>query len=233
MPKSEEIEINKLIPNPLNVKNHSKEQINDLAIQIQQEPGFTNPIIIDEDYMIWVGHARLEAVKSLGWDKVPCITVHNMSEQEKYRYMIKDNQVNEFPWIKENLQIVFDKIDPILFEPFQMTFDNYGLEMKGSIREESQDIPEKKPEPISKLGDTYQLGNHLIMCGDSTTDFEKIIKDDKIALGITDPPFNIAYKEIRSQKRDIKNDNMSAEQFEEFLMKALSPLPKTVYVYFN
>ena len=89
--KIEDIEISKLKTNPVNVKTHPKEQINDLAIEIQQEPGFTNPLIIDEDYVIWVGHGRLEAVKSLGWDKVPCIMVHNMSEAEKYRYMIKDN----------------------------------------------------------------------------------------------------------------------------------------------
>jgi ParB-like chromosome segregation protein Spo0J len=86
MAEIQEIEVAKLIPNPLNVKKHPKEQINDLAIQIQQEPGFTNPIIIDEDFMIWVGHGRLEAVKSLGWDKVPCITIHNMLEAEKVSY---------------------------------------------------------------------------------------------------------------------------------------------------
>ncbi len=123
MPKIEDIEISKLIPNPLNVKKHPKEQIHDLALQIQQEPGFTNPLVIDEDYMIWVGHGRLEAVKSLGWEKIPCIMVHDMSEGEKYRYMIKDNQVNESPWEFENFKVVMEKIDPILFEPFQMEFD--------------------------------------------------------------------------------------------------------------
>jgi len=187
-PKSEDIEISKLIPNPLNVKKHPKEQINDLALQIQQEPGFTNPIVIDEDYMIWVGHGRLEAVKLLGWDKIPCIMVHNMTEQEKYRYMIKDNQVNESPWIKENLQIAYDKVDPILFEPFQMNIEDIGIKLP--IIEETEDIPELPAEPKSKLGDIYQLGKHRVMCGDSTKDLDKLL-DKQIDLLLTDPPYGI------------------------------------------
>src|SRR6056300_1043039 len=183
-PKVEEIEISKLIPNPLNVKKHPKEQINDLALQIQQEPGFTNPLIIDEDYMIWVGHGRLEAVKSLNWDKVPCIMVHNMSEAEKYRYMIKDNQVNESPWIKENLQIAYDKVDPILFEPFEMDIQDIGVKLP--IQEETEEIPEPPAEPKTKLGDVYQLGNHTLICGSSIN--MELPKADMI---FTDPPYGI------------------------------------------
>lgn len=188
MPSIEDIEISKLIPNPLNVKKHPKEQINDLALQIQQEPGFTNPLVIDEDYMIWVGHGRLEAVKSLGWDKIPCIMVHNMSEGEKYRYMIKDNQVNESPWDKEKLQIAYDKVDPILFEPFEMDIQDIGVKLP--ITEETEDIPEPPAEPKSKLGDVYQLGKHRIMCGDSTKDLDKLL-DKEIDLLLTDPPYGM------------------------------------------
>ncbi len=190
MPKIEDIEISKLIPNPLNVKKHPKEQIHDLALQIQQEPGFTNPLVIDEDYMIWVGHGRLEAVKSLGWEKIPCIMVHDMSEGEKYRYMIKDNQVNESPWIKENLQIAFDKIDPILFEPFEMQMEDIGVKLP--IIEETEDIPEPPAEPKAKLGDVYQLGKHRIMCGDSTKDLDKLLLGKEIDLLFTDPPYGIS-----------------------------------------
>jgi DNA modification methylase len=191
MAEIQEIEVAKLIPNPLNVKNHPKEQINDLAIQIQQEPGFTNPIIIDEDFMIWVGHGRLEAVKSLGWSTVPCITIHNMSEAEKYRYMIKDNQVNESPWDKEQLQIVYEKIDPVLFEPFQMNIQDIGVKLP--IEEESDPIPEPPIEPKAKLGDVYQLGNHRVMCGDSTKYIETLLNGKTVDQLLTDPPYGVDY----------------------------------------
>ena len=200
MPKIEDIEISKLIPNPLNVKKHPKEQIHDLALQIQQEPGFTNPLVIDEDYMIWVGHGRLEAVKSLGWEKIPCIMVHDMSEGEKYRYMIKDNQVNESPWIKENLQIAYDKIDPILFEPFQMDIQDIGVKLP--ITEETEDIPEPPVTPKSKLGDVYQLGRHTLICGDNLD----VEIPPKIDLILTDPPYNIGFNYNGIDDKKSNND---------------------------
>ena len=198
--KIEEIEISKLIPNPLNVKKHPKEQINDLAIQIQQEPGFTNPLIIDEDYMIWVGHGRLEAVKKLEWEKIPCIMVHDMSEAEKYRYMIKDNQVNESPWEKENLQLAYDKVDPILFEPFQMDVQDIGVKLP--IEEESEPVPEPPTEAKAKLGDIYQLGRHTLVCGDNLD----IPIPENIKLILTDPPYNIGFKYNEHQDKQTNNE---------------------------
>ena len=235
MPKIEDIEISKLIPNPLNVKKHPKEQIHDLALQIQQEPGFTNPLVIDEDYMIWVGHGRLEAVKSLGWEKIPCIMVHDMSEGEKYRYMIKDNQVNESPWDKENLQIAFDKVDPILFEPFEMDIQDIGVKLP--ITEETEDTPEPPAEPKSKLGDVYQLGKHRVMCGDSTKDLETLLQGKTVDLLLTDPPYGVDYgnkneflnkidKGNRIQK-EIKNDNI--EDYRTFFGNFLKVIPFSDY----
>ena len=205
--KIEEIEISKLIPNPLNVKKHPKEQINDLAIQIQQEPGFTNPLIIDEDYMIWVGHGRLEAVKSLGWDKIPCIMVHNMSEGEKYRYMIKDNQVNESPWIKENLQIAFDKVDPILFEPFEMDVQDIGVKLP--IEEESEPVPEPPTEAKAKSGDIYKLGRHTLVCGSSLD-----VELPKAEMVFTDPPYGLGGYAGRSGNfKPIEGDDQDPKPF--------------------
>ncbi len=112
-----------------------------------------------------------------------------MSEGEKYRYMIKDNQVNESPWDKEKLQIAFDKIDPILFEPFEMQMEDIGVKLP--IEEETEDTPEPPAEPKSKLGDVYQLGKHRIMCGDSTKDMDKLLDNKEIDLLLTDPPYGI------------------------------------------
>ena len=227
--KIEEIEISKLKTNPVNVKTHPKEQINDLAIQIQQEPGFTNPLIIDEDYVIWVGHGRLEAVKSLGWDKVPCIMVHNMSEAEKYRYMIKDNQVNESPWEKENLQIAYDKVDPILFEPFKMDIQDIGIKLP--VEEESEPIPEPPEEPKAKLGDIYELGNHRVMCGDSEHDIEKLMNGRKAQMMWADPPYGVAYEQgkftgtdVKKKFKPIKNDEKQGEVLRDWITRIFTKI---------
>ena len=231
MPKIEDIEISKLIPNPLNVKKHPKEQIHDLALQIQQEPGFTNPLVIDEDYMIWVGHGRLEAVKSLGWEKIPCIMVHDMSEGEKYRYMIKDNQVNESPWDKENLQIAFDKVDPILFEPFKMDIQDIGVKLP--ITEETEDIPEPPAEPKSKLGDVYQLGKHRVMCGDSATDIPRLMMDKEAQMLWADPPYGVKYEQgkftgipVKKRFAKIENDEKQGDELHLWIQGIFTQLKK-------
>lgn len=233
MPIVEEIEISKLIPNPINVKKHPKEQINDLAIQIQQEAGFTNPLVIDENYTIWTGHGRLEAVKSLGWEKVPCIVVHNMTEAEKYRYMIKDNQINESPWDKENLQIAYDKVDPILFEPFKMDIQDIGVKLP--IVEEIGEIPEPPTEPKAKLGDVYQLGNHRVMCGDSMNDINLLMGSKSADLLWADPPYGVAYEQgkysgavVKKQFKKIENDEKQGEVLREWITKLFSNLSQYI-----
>lgn len=137
----------------------------------------------------------------------------------EFKAIFEDNKLDNFADFLaepiEDFQIILEKNFDIHFE------------------KEEEEIPEPPKKPKSKLGEVYQLGNHRIMCGDSTKDSKTLLNGIEISLGFTDPPFNIDYQEIRSQKRNIKNDKMKPEEFNKFLLDALSPLPKTNYVCCN
>lgn len=100
-----------------------------------------------------------------------------------------------------------------------------GLEDPEEAQEDEFDIDELPEEPKAKLGDIYQLGNHRLMCGDSTSidDVEKLMNGNKADMVFTDPPYNADYssrvdKSRRKPWGGILNDNMTHEAFEEFLL---------------
>jgi site-specific DNA-methyltransferase (adenine-specific) len=194
------------------------------------EFGFQQPLVLDKDYGIIVGHTRLKAAKRLGLETVPCVIADNLSDEQVKAYRLADNKVGELAtWdellLNEELEGIFD-IDMSDFgfdlelemddEPAEVTEDDYEAE-----------VPE---EPKAKMGDIYQLGRHRLMCGDSTsiTDVEKLMNGEKADMVFTDPPYNIAYQGV-SDKRTIKNDKMGDDDFVDFLQQSIM-VCDTVYV---
>lgn len=110
---------------PHNVKEHPKEQIEDLKTLMKDEKiGYTNPIIIDENNMILAGHGRVQAMAEMGELEIPCIKLEGLTESEKSMIVIYDNSTGESPWNPKNFKIVFDNIGPILIEKFEMKIDD-------------------------------------------------------------------------------------------------------------
>lgn len=189
-----EKDINELVPYENNAR------INDKAIDIVansiQEFGFKNPCIIDKDNVLVAGHTRVEACKKLGITKVPCIVADDLTEEQIKAFRIADNssaQVAE--WDMDKLMAELETID------YDMS--KYGLteqmEQIEKIIEENKEVEEDDfdctppEEPKAKLGDIYKLGNHRLMCGDSTSlgDIEKLIDGQHIDLVYTDAPYGI------------------------------------------
>ena len=135
------VKTSKLKRNSTNIKIHSKEQIHDI-IELIKMVGFKDPIVIDRDFNIWAGHGRLSAAEQLNMKKVPCIYLDNLSEDQKKVFLIMDNKVNESSWVSENLKIIFDEVDPILFDNFQMNFDDYFQKNIDISEQEWQNMPE-------------------------------------------------------------------------------------------
>jgi len=135
------IEISKLKKNPQNIKLHSKEQIHDIA-ELMKMVGFKDPMVIDRDLLIWAGHGRLESAELLEMKRVPYIYLDDLTEEQKKVFLIMDNKVNESSWVSENLKIIFDEVDPILFDDFQMNFDDYFQKNIDITEEEWQNMPE-------------------------------------------------------------------------------------------
>lgn len=217
--------VNDLIPYINNSRTHSEEQVNQIVASIN-EFGFTNPLLIDEKDNIIAGHGRLLASKKLKMDEVPCIVLSGLTEAQKKAYIIADNKMAlNAGWDDELLKIELENLKELDFDLELTGFnvdeldDIFQAEEEQEIVEDDFDI-EPPEEPKAKLGDIYQLGNHRLMCGDSTSeeDVAKLMNGEIADLVVTDPPYNVAIE--NSQGMTIKNDNMEKNKFLEFLTKA-------------
>lgn len=159
-----------ITPYAKNAKKHSKQQINNVAESIKQY-GFVQPIVIDCDGIIVIGHCRALAAQKLGMAEVPCVCVDDLTPEQVNALRLVDNKSNESEWDFDLLKEELPRIDLSDFD-----FD-WGLpdEVNTSVVEDDYN-PVLPAEPKSKLGEVYQLGRHRLMCGDSTslTDVQKL-----------------------------------------------------------
>ena len=236
MPKSSEQIVIKKIDELVAYDNNPRlndEAVDAVAASIKAF-GFRNPIIIDTKNVIIAGHTRILAAKKLGLNKVPCIIVDDLSEDEIKALRLADNKTAEIAkWDMGKLAVEIKNIDMDLLQfGFQDLIDKLEDDVKDDDFDEEEEIPEN---PYSKRGDIYFLGQHRLMCGDSTSAEEvKTLMDGKLAdLIETDPPYNVAigkkgkqYKErggydCGMTDRTILNDDMDDASFREFLDKVM------------
>jgi len=221
-----EVAVDKLIPYAKNSRTHSPEQVGQIAASIK-EFGFRNPILVDGVGII-AGHGRLMAAQKLGLDKVPTIDCSDMTESQKKAYIIADNKLAmNAGWDNAMLTIELKDLEDEGFDLALLGFDDKELNAllepeitKGLTDEDA--VPETPIEPKTKLGDIYILGDHRLMCGDSTsiTDIEKLINKQPVDMTLTDPPYNVAYEGATKEKLTIINDSMGNDEFRQFLRDA-------------
>ncbi len=179
-----------LIPYANNARTHSEEQIEKICRSIE-EFGFINPVLIDEKQMIVAGHGRVMAAKKLGMDKVPCLRITGLTETQIRAYILADNKLAEDAgWDDEILKI---ELGELIDLDFDITIAGFDFEQDDTPEEIVEDeIPEEVPT-ISKLGDLWILGDHRLICGDSTDVdvIDKLMNGQKADLLLTDPPYGI------------------------------------------
>ena len=221
--KIQDVAVNKLIPYAKNSRTHSPEQVGQIAASIK-EFGFRNPILVDGVGVI-AGHGRLMAAQKLGLDKVPTIDCSDMTESQKKAYIIADNKLAlNAGWDTAMLTIEMQELEDEGFDLTLLGFDDKELnallqpEIVEGLTDEDA-VPETPLEPKTKLGDIYILGNHRLMCGDSTSidSVEKLMDGQLADQLVTDPPYNIAYEGGSKKREQIKNDEMADEEFRQFL----------------
>jgi DNA modification methylase len=233
-----------LIPYARNSRTHSDEQVAQIAASIK-EWGFTNPILVDIDGEIIAGHGRLLAAQKLNIDEVPTMTAVGWSEAQKRAYVIADNKLAlNAGWDNEILKVELDGLKDLDFDIDLTGFnadelaDLFPEPEKAGLTDED-DVPEAPDKPVTVEGDIWVLGNHRLMCGDSTSidAVEKLMGGVKVDLVFTDPPYNVAFNG-RSGKHDvIKNDNLSDEAFADFIDGTIATIkavdPKAYYIWCN
>ena len=236
--KSQEIAVDKLIPYAKNAKKHPKEQI-DLIIRSIEEYGFLNPCLIDKDFNIIAGHGRVMAAKQMGMDKVPCLFVEGLSEAQYKAYVLADNKLTEMgEWDMELVMSELEDLQDMDFDISLTGFEMPEIDVNEPEVEEA-DIPENA-ETRCKPGDLWLLGEHRLICGDSTdvSVIEKLMDGAEADMLLTDPPYNVALgmngshplrpseaKQLhrRTDGLVIENDSWSNdEEFIEFLIKAFN-----------
>lgn len=207
--------------------------------------GWKQPMVIDTDGTIVVGHTRYLAAQKLyeetqdeKWQSVPCLIADDLTEDEITAYRLADNKTNELAiWDDMKLDGELGKLAESEIDMSVFGFDSAALDelLADTSEVVEDDYEEELPdEPKSKLGDIYQLGRHRLMCGDSTDTevIDRLMDGAKADMWLSDPPYNveivggshaISASERRKQgKLTIKNDCMSGDQFKEFLTNAFT-----------
>lgn len=223
--------VTELIPYVKNSRTHSDEQVAQIAASIK-EFGWTNPILIDGDNGIIAGHGRLMAARKLGYTEVPTIELKDLTEAQKKAYIIADNRLAlNAGWDNEMLKLEFDQLADLGFD---LELTGFSLDEIAAFDPkvvegltDQDDVPEVPEEPKTKLGDIYKLGNHRLMCGDSTSiDAVDKLMPETANMTFTDPPYLMDFtggihadgsKSFNSKHGGIKNDKMSETDGNDFL----------------
>ncbi len=225
--------VDRLIPYARNARTHSDEQVAQIAASIA-EFGWTNPILAGADGIIIAGHARLQAARKLGMTEVPVIVLDHLTETQRRALVLADNRLAlNAGWDEEMLRVELESIRE----------DGFDLDLVGFTDDELQEllrepeqvppgntdedaVPEAAEAAITVPGDVWMLGNHRLLCGDSTEmdAVEKVLAGGLADMVFCDPPYNVNYgatmkDKLRGNKRKIANDDLG-EGFAQFLRDA-------------
>lgn len=159
--------------------------------------GFKVPIVIDENYEIVCGHTRWKAAKVIGLESVPCIMADDLNEDQIRAFRLADNKTAEMAdWDFDLLEMEFNEIDPELFDMSDFGFfQDEEQEDKAPTEVTEDDFDETTvTEAVCKRGQIWQLGDHRLMCGDSTSaeDVARLMNGEKADMVFTDPPYGVA-----------------------------------------
>lgn len=191
--------ISKLVPYARNARTHSPEQVAEIAASIA-DFGWTNPVLVDAKGEIIAGHGRVMAAHRLKMDVVPVIVLAHLDEVQKRRLRLADNRIAlNAAWDDELIALELAQIA-------EAGGDTTGLgfaedELVSILREprngstEPDDVPQVLEVAVSQLGDVWVLGEHRLVCGDSTSSVvvESVLRGAKPKLMVTDPPYGVEY----------------------------------------
>ena len=225
--KIEKLDLDKIIPYARNARQHSDAQVAQIAASIH-EFGFNSPILIDENNVIIAGHGRYAAAQKLQLDEVPVIRLEHLSDIQKKAYILADNKLAlNASWDDAMLALELAEIKAGDLDIALAGFTDEDLsaaqagggEAPGEEVAEGKTEPDAVPEkvePMVKPGEIWQLGNHRLMCGDSTDGgaVALLMDGQKADLVFTDPPYG-----MKKEAEGVINDNLNYDDLLEFNRK--------------
>lgn len=227
------VAVSKLVPYVNNARTHNAQQITKLRSSLR-EFGFINPVIIDREYNVIAGHGRILAAKEEGIEDVPCVFVDYLTPAQKKAYILADNRMAmDAGWDEELLRVEIEALQAESFDVGLTGFDEKDIAElfageDGDAQDDDFDVDEElqKP-PVTKSGDVWLLGNHRLICEDSTKEetYAVLMDGKKANLVVTDPPYNVNYEGSAGK---IQNDNMENDKFYQFLLDAFLNMEKAM-----
>ena len=217
----QDIKIKLIKPYKKNAKKHTETQIANVAESIRQF-GWAQPIVVDKDYTIIIGHCRYLAAERLGLETVPVVVASELTAEQVRKLRNLDNKLNESEW---DFDLLKDDILDLDFSDFDIDWGIEDNDVITGIEEDEAPEVDKVNPPITKFGDIWQLGEHRLMCGDSTDEatVEMLMNGGKADLVFTDPPYGmnaVSKSGVLSEryKTDIMNDDTNEVAIAAFLL---------------
>lgn len=231
--KVQEMKLADIKPYENNPRNN-EEAVEYVANSIR-EFGWQQPLVVDKDMVIIAGHTRYKAALKLGLDSAPVVIADSLTEEQVKAYRLADNKTAEAAtWNEEALLAELGEI------AIDMTM--FGFDPKMIAGEDPEviedDVPEVEETTETKMGDIFILGDHRLMCGDSTSeeDLKKLMAGEKADMVFTDPPYGVSIgdknKTLNSAQKagrileNIANDTLPTEELYKVLVKAFANLKK-------
>lgn len=228
--------LSSLEKNPQNARKHSDKQLGQLTAAVLKF-GFFNPVLIDDRNAIIAGHGRYEAAKRLGYAQVPCFVISGLSQHERIALALADNKIPmNAEWdmvsLREELQIIADPSSSI--DVSYSGFDTVEIDniiLPPIVHDDNEEeIPLPQATPVTHIGDTWELGQHRIICGDSRKPetFAALMGSERARMVFQDPPYNVRIHghvsglgRTRHREFEMATGEMTTQQFRTFLTDTL------------
>src|SRR4051812_35845539 len=198
--KVERWPVERLIPYARNARTHSLAQVDQIAASIR-EWGWTTPVLVGEDNRLIAGHGRVLAARKLRIPEVPVMVAVGWTEAQKKAYAIADNKLTlNGGWDEELLRLELGELEVLGFDLDLIGFSEDERAALASLGNagltDPDEVPEPPDNPVSVAGDVWLLGNHRLLCGDSTSaaDVAKVMGNVKPNLMVSDPPYGVEYE---------------------------------------
>jgi site-specific DNA-methyltransferase (adenine-specific) len=225
----ERVEVSTLLNDPANVRKHNERNLDSIKASLARF-GQQKPIVVGRDGVVIAGNGTLAAARSLGWSMIDIVRSH-LTGAEATAYAIADNRTAELAeWDEESLA---QQLAALQIEDEELLaatgFDEKELEaMSGPAEVEEDEVPEPPVDPITKPGDLWVLGEHRLLCGDSTKaeDVERLMAGTKADLCLTDPPYGVSYIGKTKDALKVENDSLGEEDLKALVVAAFDNAEK-------
>lgn len=213
-----------ITPYQNNAKKHPDLQVSQIAKSIEAF-GMNQPIVVDKNGVIIVGHGRYLALQMLGWDIKPewVIQKDDLTDEQVAAYRLADNKLNESEW---NMDLVTEELKGLSAPMLELTGFDKDLLITNSDLDDH--VPSVEGDPRTEFGDLYEIGNHRVLCGDSTKAecMQRLMGMRKADMVFTDPPYNVGYVGKTKDELTIDNDSMSDDEFDIFIRAVVTNIFK-------